>query len=228
MKVKSDLGPDAAFSASGKFVAAARILGKKVAAGGGLLPAQSGNGLTLQNRNRIARNAAIRPASGMSNSTAGHGYSNAKVPPIPTSLPIDRPKPVRNPVDHLIDEPAPPFPSSSRKSVEATAKGLRNVAAAGQKEISSPTTFPEVPQFDGARPGILLAARGHGILAIRILMKEVRAISDKLSAHPAAVGGQVILPGVLPALYQHLILQEVPRETTVDMMNALCDRTTLT
>ena len=59
-------------------------------------------------------------------------------------------------------------------------------------------------------------------------MKEVRAISDKLSAPPAAVGGQVILPGVLPALYQHLILQEVPRETTVDMMNALCDRTTLT
>ena len=30
MKVKSDLGPDAVASASGKFVAVARILGKKV------------------------------------------------------------------------------------------------------------------------------------------------------------------------------------------------------
>lgn len=142
----------------------------------------------------------------------------------PPSSALDRSKSkVRQSVNHLVDEPALPFselPPTAKPQAPAD-RGPSEIMSSFKPKLlkSSP------PAAQPARPAD--PHSGMDSAALRIVLKEVRALSDKLRAPAQPVTDQVILPGVLPAFYQRLLIQEVPRETAVDAMNAMCDCPTL-
>ena len=117
---------------------------------------------------------------------------------------------IRRPVDHVVDEPALPFaelPSTLRSP--APSSKTRNF------KPYTPAGF-QVSTADSPDQS-----------ALRILLKEVRALSEKIAAPPPPVSDQVVLPGVLPAFYRRLLLQEVPRQTALDVMNSFFERPSL-
>jgi len=143
---------------------------------------------------------------------------------------------VRNPVNHLIDEPALPFEDLSKSTTATYGGQVPNGTGMTSQSVQSPSTLPTAK-----RPGIapspsrpvtsapampVQGAHSADPSALSQLLKEVREISERLNG-PQAGGDQVILPGVLPGMYQKLISQEVYRELAVELMNCLCDRPSL-
>lgn len=124
---------------------------------------------------------------------------------------------IRNPVNHLLDEPALPFAElpSTQKLAEKNPFKAYLSSPAVQKPAETAESFRAKP------------AAGIESAVLRDLLKEVRALTDKVNAQQAPVSDQVFLPGILPAFYQRLLLQEVPRETARDLMNALCEHSIL-
>lgn len=114
---------------------------------------------------------------------------------------------VRQPVDHLLDEPALPF---------------SELPAQSRPDVIKPKSLKPYPALT---PAVRPVDPGSESPALRMLYKEIRAISEKINAPPAFE--HVILPGVLPDFYQRLLLQDVPRETAVDLMNHMVDYSTL-
>ncbi|MBI4178448.1 flagellar biosynthesis protein FlhF, partial [bacterium] len=125
-------------------------------------------------------------------------------PPDGQGSPVPAKSRVRNPVDHVIDEPALPFAEFSKNDPAPAA--------------------PRRPAPSGSRPAE--PAPNLERTALKILVKEVRALAEKLNAtKPSAE--HVILPGALPDVYRRLISQDIPREMAVDFMTGLCDRPSL-
>jgi len=127
---------------------------------------------------------------------------------------------IRHPVDHLLDEPALPFAELPSKQ-KPQEKNPYDLAAS----IKNKTFRPFAPNASVSKPAEHPVAIESP--ALRILLKEVRELSDKVNAQQQTVSEHVILPGVLPAFYQRLLMQEVPRETAIDLMNALCENSIL-
>lgn len=219
-KVKMDLGPDAVILSQREVRSSGLtgILGKKMWQVVAFRPPAADGGA------RAVPNAPAKPAGAVAAPAAPKKYP---VPP-PGRPPERSRSKIRQSVNHLVDEPALPF-SEFNTAKPATTYETRparlsrpEAPSAGVSGSAAPR--PHVP----ASPTPADAGLENPVM--RLLLKEVRAISDKLNAPPAAPGGlsdQIILPGVLPALYQRLVSQEIPQGMAVDLMNDLCDRTTL-
>lgn len=162
-----------------------------------------------------------------------HTPAPAPVPPVRKSaVSPDRAAraKIRQPVDHMVDEPALPFAELPKPPAKlppvrnpmvygATSREFQP-APAIQTQAASPAWPPAAQKS--------VASLNLDDPAIRTLFKEIRAISEKLSnPPPAPASDQVILPGVLPAFYSRLMTQEVPREIAIELMNSLCERPTL-
>lgn len=140
---------------------------------------------------------------------------------------------VQQPVNHIIDEPALPF--GDERIAEPKPKLPAPSKWAAPSKLSKPASVRTADEIVRARPAVSPVAPPPSDImtdpAFRTLLKEVRALSEQLtaisSAPKQAQSEHVILPGVLQPFYQQLQMQEVPRDLCLELMDALCDRPTL-